>query len=94
MRSPDERSVTANICLRSRTAQTCATILSPLRRSYQTYRTDKRNVAFVPNAEVQKCDAIYKKLLDKVTDEDYAMPVLEFPAVLVLDKDLASTAIT
>jgi hypothetical protein len=32
---------------------------------------------------------MYKKLFDKVTGEDYAMPVLEFPAVLVLDKELA-----
>jgi peptide/nickel transport system substrate-binding protein len=37
----------------------------------------------------QKREAIYKKLFDKVTDERYAMPVLEFPAVLVLNKDIA-----
>jgi peptide/nickel transport system substrate-binding protein len=36
----------------------------------------------------QKREAIYKKLFDKVTDERYAMPVLEFPAVMVLSKDL------
>ena len=36
----------------------------------------------------QKREAIYKKLFDKVTDERYAMPVLEFPAVMVLNKDL------
>jgi peptide/nickel transport system substrate-binding protein len=36
----------------------------------------------------QKRDAIYKKLFDKVTDEAYAMPILEFPAVLVMDKDI------
>jgi peptide/nickel transport system substrate-binding protein len=36
----------------------------------------------------QKREAMYKKLFDKVTDERYAMPVLEFPAVLVMDKNL------
>ncbi|HEX4195629.1 MAG TPA: ABC transporter substrate-binding protein [Stellaceae bacterium] len=36
----------------------------------------------------KKREAIYKTLFDKVTNEAYAMPVLEFPAVLVLDKDL------
>jgi peptide/nickel transport system substrate-binding protein len=35
-----------------------------------------------------KREALYKKLFDKVTDERYAMPVLEFPAVMVLSKDL------
>jgi peptide/nickel transport system substrate-binding protein len=37
----------------------------------------------------EKRNAIYKKLFDKVTAERYAMPLLEFPAVLVLNKDLA-----
>jgi peptide/nickel transport system substrate-binding protein len=36
----------------------------------------------------QKREAIYKQLFDKVTNERYAMPVLEFPAVMVMDKDL------
>jgi peptide/nickel transport system substrate-binding protein len=36
----------------------------------------------------QKRETMYKKLFDKVTDERYAMPVLEFPAVLVMDKNL------
>jgi len=35
-----------------------------------------------------KREAIYKKLFDRVTSEDYAMPVLEFPAVMVMDKAL------
>ncbi|HWE73991.1 MAG TPA: ABC transporter substrate-binding protein [Stellaceae bacterium] len=38
--------------------------------------------------DAQKRDAVYKTLFDKVTNEAYAMPVLEFPAVLVLDKNI------
>jgi peptide/nickel transport system substrate-binding protein len=38
--------------------------------------------------DTQKRIAIYTKLFDRVTDEAYAMPLIELPAVLVQSKDL------
>jgi ABC-type transport system substrate-binding protein len=35
-----------------------------------------------------KRDAIYNKLFDRVTDEGYAMPLVELPAVLVAREDI------
>ena len=37
----------------------------------------------------QKREAIYKKIFDKVTEERYAMPLVELPAILVVSKDIA-----
>ena len=36
----------------------------------------------------KKREAIYTKLFDKVTDERYAMPILDFPAIMVVSKDI------
>lgn len=36
-----------------------------------------------------KREAIYKKIFDRVTDERYAMPLVELPAILIARKDLA-----
>jgi ABC-type transport system substrate-binding protein len=36
----------------------------------------------------KKREADYAKLFDKVTDERYMMPLVEFPAIMVLSKDI------
>jgi ABC-type transport system substrate-binding protein len=36
-----------------------------------------------------KRNALYAKIFNKVNDERYAMPLVEFPAILVTNKDLA-----
>ncbi|HLI22678.1 MAG TPA: ABC transporter substrate-binding protein [Stellaceae bacterium] len=36
----------------------------------------------------QKREALYAKLFDRVTEEDYMMPLVEFPAIMVLAKDI------
>jgi peptide/nickel transport system substrate-binding protein len=38
--------------------------------------------------DLEKRQEIYKRLFDKVTRERYAMPLMELPAVMVLNKDL------
>jgi peptide/nickel transport system substrate-binding protein len=39
--------------------------------------------------DMAKREAIYKKIFDRVTDERYAMPLVELPAILVARKNLA-----
>jgi peptide/nickel transport system substrate-binding protein len=36
-----------------------------------------------------KREALYKKIFDRVTDERYAMPLVELPAILIARKDIA-----
>ena len=39
--------------------------------------------------DLAKREPIYKKIFDRVTDERYAMPLVELPAILVARKDIA-----
>ncbi len=62
---------------------------SPSSRNYindpeLTQLTDQASRELDP----KKREALYAKLFDKVTDERFMMPLVEFPAIMVLSKDL------
>ena len=60
--------------------------------SSRNYTGDKELSEWTDEAahelDLAKREAIYKKIFDRVTEERYAMPLVELPAVLVAAKDL------
>ena len=62
-------------------------------RGYKPYINDPELAQWTDEAarelDADKRNALYAKIFNKVNDERYAMPLVEFPAILVTNKDIA-----